>query len=174
MYKKILIVLEGKETDVALVAHVQALATHTRAGVTLLRVITVADDEAGGLGLQFQTEIGSSGWRRMNQAKKFLPQIERRLREAGLCVETTLVVSTLSEAEAIVHHAAENDCDLIAMASDARPWYKRWLRGDLTNSVLRKATVPTLFVGDGTRTAPEKRTSPEKNRVMELFGNASL
>jgi nucleotide-binding universal stress UspA family protein len=174
MYKKILIVLEGKETDEALVAHVQTLAAHNRAGVTLLRVITVADDEGGGLGLQFQTEIGSSGWRRMNQAKTFLPQIERRLREAGLCVETALVVSTQSEAEAIVRHAAENDCDLIAMASDARPWYKRWFGGDLANKVLRKATVPTLFVGDEARTAPEKRTRPEKNRVMELFGNASL
>jgi len=174
MYKKILIVLEGKETDEALVTHTQALAAHTRAEVTLLRVITVADDEGGGLGLQFQTEIGSSGWRRMNQAKTLLPRIERQLRKAGLCVETALVVSTRSEAEAIAHHAAENDCDLIAMACDARPWYKRWLGGDLAKGVLRKATVPTLIVGDRARTAPEKRTSPEKNRVMELFGNASL
>jgi nucleotide-binding universal stress UspA family protein len=174
MYKKILTVLEGKETDEAIVTHTQALATHARAEVTLLRVITVADDGGGGLGLQFQTEIGSSGWRRMNQAKTLLPQMERRLRNAGLCVETALVVSTQSEAEAIAHYAAENDCDLIAMACDARPWYKRWFGGNLANRVLRKATVPTLIVGDGARTAPEKRTSPETNRVMELFGNASL
>jgi hypothetical protein len=70
MYEKILIALEGKATDEAVLLHVQALAAQTRSELTLLRVITVADDEAGGLGLQIQLEIGSSGWRRRQQAEK--------------------------------------------------------------------------------------------------------
>ena len=123
MYRKILIALEGKETDSAVVAHVRTLAQQMRADVILLRVIAVAHDEAGGLGIQFQTEIGSSGWRRIKQAKQILPQLEHRLREAGLSVETALVIGTRSEADEIVSFAARNGCDLISMASDARPWY---------------------------------------------------
>ncbi len=174
MYRKILIALRGKKADEPLLAHVEELATQTKAEVTLLWVIAVADDETGGLGLQFQLELGSSGWRRKNQAETYLPQLERRLREAGLCVETALVISTQSEADAIVRYAAENDYDLIVMASDARPWYRRWIGGSPADGVLRKATVPALFIGDGARRVPEPRTAPKANTMLEVFGSASL
>ena len=105
-----------------MLAHVQRLAAQIKTEVTLLRVITVADDGGGGLGRQFQTETGSSGWRRKNQAETYLPQLARRLRQEGLHVETALVIGSQSEADEIVSYAAENDCDLIAMASDSRPW----------------------------------------------------
>jgi nucleotide-binding universal stress UspA family protein len=174
MYQKILIVLEGKETNKAVVAHVQTLAAHTKAEVTLLRVITVADDEGGGLGLQFQVETGSSAWRRMNEAKTILTQLERMLQEEDIRVETALVISTQSEADEIVSYAAKNSYDLIAMASDSRPWYKRWIGGSPASGVLRKATVPTLFIGDGARRVPVERTAPEENTLMAVFGSASL
>jgi hypothetical protein len=40
--------------------------------------------------------------------------------------------------------------------------------------VLRRATVPTLFVNDGSREAPVKRTAPEANPVMAVLGSAEL
>jgi len=174
MYRKILIALEGKEADEALVTHVKKLALQMRADVILLRVIAVAHDEAGGLGIQFQTEIGSSGWRRINHAKQLLPQLERRLREAGLSVETALVIGTRSEADEIISFAARNGCDLISMASDARPWYRRWIGGSPAGGVMRKALVPVLFVGDDARPAPAERTNPEAHKLMEIFGSAGL
>jgi nucleotide-binding universal stress UspA family protein len=174
MYRKILIALQGKETDEAVLAHVQTLAAQAKAEVTLLWVITVADDDGGGLGRQFQLEIGSNGWRRKNQADSYLPQLERRLRQAGVRVETALVIGTRSEAGEIVSYAAENGHDLIAMASDSRPWYRRWLGGSPANGVLRQATVPALFISDGARTAPAERTAPQANPVMAVFGSASL
>jgi len=174
MYRKILIALQGQETDSTVVSHVKKLALQMRADVTLLWVITVANDGAGGLGIQFQTEIGSSGWRRINQAKQRLPQLERRLREAGLSVETALVIGTRSQADEIVSFAARNGYDLISMASDARPWYRRWIGGSPADGVLRKALVPVLFIGDDTRATPVERTAPEPNQMMEIFGSASL
>ncbi len=174
MYQRILIALEGKETDGAVLTHVKTLAAQTKAEVTLLRVITVADDGGHGWGRQFQLEAGSSGWRRKNQAEIYLSQLERRLRQRGLRVETVLVIGTRSEADEIVSCAAENGCDLIAMASDSRPWYARWIGSSPTNGVQRKATVPTLFVSDGTRTAPAAHTAPKANRMMAVFGSASL
>ena len=174
MYQKILIALEGKETDEAVLAHIKRLAAQIKSEVTLLRVITVADDGDHGWGRQFQVEVGSSGWRRKNQAETYLPQLERRLRQEGLHVETALVIGSRSEADEIVSWAAENGCDLIAMASDSRPWYRRWIGGSPANGVQRKATVPTLFISDGTRTAPVARTAPKANTMMAIFGEACL
>jgi nucleotide-binding universal stress UspA family protein len=174
IYQRILAALEGKETDEAVVACVRRLAAQMNAHVTLLRVIAVADDGGGGLGRQFQLELGSSGWRRKNQAKADLSKLERQLGLQGLCVETALVIGSRSEADEIVSYAAENDCDLIAMASDSRPWYRRWIGGSPASGVLHKAMVPTLFVSDGARRAPVTHAAPEANRMMAIFGSADL
>jgi nucleotide-binding universal stress UspA family protein len=174
MYRRILIVLEGKETDRAVLAHVQQLASRMKAQVTLLRVIGVADDGGGGLGKQFQLEVGSSGWRRTSEAEAYLSQWEGKLLAEGLSVETTMVISTQSEGDEIVTYAAENGFDLIAMASDSRPWYKRLFRTSQDDDVLRKATVPTLFAGDGTRKAPVTQPPLKMNQVMAILGSADL
>jgi nucleotide-binding universal stress UspA family protein len=175
MYGRILIALEGRGTDEAVVTHVERLATQMKAEVTLLRVITVADDADGtGLARQWQLEVGSSGWRRKNQAERCLSQLKRRLRQKGLRIRTALVIGSRSEADEIVSYAAENGCDLIAMASDTRLWYRRWIGGSPADGVQRKATVPTLFISDGTRAAPVAREAPRANAMMAMFGTPSL
>jgi nucleotide-binding universal stress UspA family protein len=174
MYERILAALGGKETDEAVVAHARRLAMQMDAQVVLLRVITVADDEGGGFGRQFQLEIGSSGWRQKNCAEAELSRLERRLELKGPWVKTALVIGTRSEADEIVSYAAENDCDLIAMAIDTRAWYKRWIGGSPADGVYRKATVPTLFVSDGTRRVPVTQAAPEANTMMAIFGSADL
>ena len=175
MYRKILIALGGKETDEAVLAHVRRLAAQIKSEVTLLRVITVADDDdPTGLARQFQLEVGSSGWRRKNQAETCLSQLERGLRQGGLGVETALVIGTRSEADEIVGYAAKHGSDLIVMASDSRPWFKRWIGGSPADGVLRKATVPTLFVNGGVQKVSTERKAPKENKMMALFGNAGL
>ena len=175
MYRKILVALEGKETDETVLTHVQMLGAQMRAEITLLRIITVADDGGTGLGRQFQLEVGSSGWRRKNQAETCLPRLKRRLRQRGLHIKTALVIGSRSEADEIVSYAAKNGYGLIAMASDSRPWYKRWIGGSPAGGVLRSATVPTLFISDGTRRAPiAPRAAPKANRMMVLFGTPNL
>jgi nucleotide-binding universal stress UspA family protein len=174
LYRRILIALEGKETDQAILDHVQRLAAQTGAHLTLLRVIGIADDGGGGLGRQFQLEVGSSGWQRWNEAGAYLSHLKSRLWRAGLSVETALVVGTRSEGDEIVAFAAANGHDLIAMASDARSWVRRWIGGSPANQVLRKATVPTLFVGDGRPPEPVAQPEPSMNPMMAALGNADL
>jgi nucleotide-binding universal stress UspA family protein len=174
MYRKILVALEGDKRDRAVLEHVQQLAARMEAQVTLLRVIPIADDGGGGLGKQFQLEPGSSGWRRQNEAKTYLSQLEDQLQRAGLPVEQALVIGTRSEGDEIVAYAAANGHDLIAMAADPRPWYKRLLRTAQDDDVLRKASVPTLFVGNGNRGVPATRTAPQANTVMAVLGSAEL
>lgn len=174
MYRKILIALEGKESDEAVVAHVKSLAARTGAEVTLLRVVGVADDGGGGLGKQFQLEPGSSGWRRKAQAEACLSQLSLPLRQHGLQVETALVIGTRSDADEIVAYAAQQGCDLIAMASSPGVWYERWIGTDTADGVRRKATVPTLFVGNAAQQVPVARVTPQEHPVMAVLGSAHL
>jgi nucleotide-binding universal stress UspA family protein len=174
MIRRILAVLEGKKTDEQVVKHVGDLARQIRAEVTLLRVIAVAHDEGGGLGLQFQLEIGSSGWRRKQQANQFLPEYAKKLARLGCVVETALAISSHSEADEIVSFADRNGFDLIALASDPRPWYRRLTGSCPVHGVLRKATVPVLTIDDGSRTTPTERTAPEAPKIMKALGNAEI
>jgi nucleotide-binding universal stress UspA family protein len=174
MYRRILIALEGNGIDKATLAHAQQLALLTMAELTLLRVITVADDGGGGLGRQFQLEVGSSGWQRKSEAEEYLAHLAHQLRQGGLSARTALVIGSRSEGDEIVAYAAEHSFDLIMMLSDSRPWYKRLLRDPQDDDVLRKATVPTLFVNDGTRKPPAAQSAPKLNRVMAVLGSADL
>jgi nucleotide-binding universal stress UspA family protein len=175
MYKQILIALEGKPFDEAAIAHASALARQFSAKITLLRVITVTADGSGGLGKQFQTETGSSGWRRKNQAEAMLAKLEKRLRLNGLFVEIALIVGDRNDADEIVAFSSKVGCDLIVMAADGRPWWQRALFGCPADGVHRKASVPTLFVSDGTRRARvTMREIAPVNTIMETFGTPCL
>jgi nucleotide-binding universal stress UspA family protein len=174
MYRKILIALQGNETDTAVLIHLQRLAALLRAEVTLLRVVAVADDGGGGLGRQFQLEVGSSGWRRSNEAEQYLAKLERQLRQRGLSVETAVVIGTRSEGDEIASYAVDNGHDLIAMASDPRPWYKRLLGGSPAGEVQREATVPTLFVSASSRELEARPAVSRANPVMAVLGSADL
>jgi len=173
VYRRILVVLQEREGDEAVLDHVQGLAAQMQAQIILLRVIGIADDD-GGLGHQWQLEVGSSGWRRKKQAADHLSALERALGQTGLGVQTAVVIGTRSEADEIVSYAAEQGCDLIAMAGDPQPWYLRWLGHSPAAGVQQKATVPTLFVGTGPRKAPVRRVVPKANRWMALLGEPEL
>jgi nucleotide-binding universal stress UspA family protein len=160
MYRRILIALRGNETDQAVLDHIRRLATQTGAQIALLRIISVTDDGGGGLGRQFQLEIGSSGWRRQTEAETYPSQLEGQLRQAGLAVEADLVIGSRSEGDEIVAYATKHDFDPIAMPSDSRPWYRRLLRSAQDDDVLRKA--------------PVRRTAPRANPVMAVLGSAEL
>jgi nucleotide-binding universal stress UspA family protein len=171
MYQHILIALESKPTDEAAIAHATALARQVAAKVTLLRVVTVAADGAGGLGKQFQTEPGSNGWRRINEAEETLTILQKRLQLSGLAVETALIVGDRTDADEVVAFADEGEFDLIVMAADGRSWWQRALFGCPADGVQRKATLPTRFVSDGTRCArvPTRQEAPVSS-TMALLG----
>lgn len=152
MYKKILIALEGKSTDDAAIVHATALALESHAHVTILQVIQLA--QTGGDGLRaLQLEPGAWAWRRKNEAEARLAQLEGQLRAQGVDVDTSLVLGERVEADEIVDFASDAQAELIVMAADGRAWWRRLLSGCIADGVHRKASIPTLFVSDGTRRA---------------------
>ncbi|MFC2046338.1 universal stress protein [Chloroflexota bacterium] len=174
MYRRILVVLQEKEIDEAVVGHVWRLATLHRARVTLLRVVALADDGVQVLDRRSPTETGSRGRGRGGRAGAYLARLERRLHLQGFCVKTALVAGTQSEADEIVRFANENGFDLIAMFADSRPWYLRLLGGNPASGVQHKSTVPTLFIHDGSQRVKAAPRLPWANTMMAVLGSASL
>jgi hypothetical protein len=125
--RRILVALQGREADEAMLNRVQAQVARMKALVAPLWVAAVSGDRGRSLERQWQLAAGSSSWRRKNHAKAYLPQLVLILEQAGLGVEAALVISTRSQADEIVAQAAEHSCNLVLMASDPQPWYVRWL-----------------------------------------------
>ncbi len=174
MYQNILVALEGKPTDEAAIAHAASLAMQDSAMVTLLEVVAIAADDSGMRHLQM--EAGASGWRRKNQAEARLATLRQQLEGNGISFQTVIVVSDRSEADEFVDYAAKGNFDLIVMAADGRPWWQRALFGCIADAVHHKATVPTLFVSDGSRR--EKVVTREKpptlNPLYDSFATAEV
>jgi nucleotide-binding universal stress UspA family protein len=174
MYQKILVALEGKNTDEAAIAYAQSLAMQDSAAMACLEVVGIASDDGGMRRLQM--EPGARGWRRKNQAEARLAILQRRMRGSGVSVQTTVIVGDRSEADEVVDYAANGDFDLIVMAADGRPWWQRAIFGCIADGVHRKATIPTLFVSDGTRRekVASKQNAPALNPIFDSFATVDL
>lgn len=174
MYRNILIALEGKNTDQAAIAHAVSLATQDSATLTLMQVVVIAADDSGMRHLQM--EPGANGWQRKNKAEARLATLKNQLQKSGMPVQTTLVVSDRSEADEFADAAEKDKFDLIVMAADGRPWWQRALFGCIADAVQHKATVPTLFVSDGSRREKIVRCEklPALNPILDAFGKADL
>jgi universal stress protein A len=59
-----------------------------------------------------------------------------------------LVLSEDDPVQAIVHTAAEHDCDLIVLGSHGRHGFWRLLEGSVAENVMRRAHCPVLVVKD--------------------------
>jgi nucleotide-binding universal stress UspA family protein len=67
--------------------------------------------------------------------------------EAGVSVETVLADG--SPSKEIVHHAENEDCDLIVMGTHGRGGIDRLLLGSVAERVVRSSRVPVLTVRVG-------------------------
>lgn len=175
MYRKILVVLQGKHGDAVAAHHAVDLALTFQAELTLLRVITIMGNGPKALGTQFQTEIGSSGWRRKKAAVQQLGSIQADLQSRAVPIETAIVVGDRSHADEILIFADQGNYDLILMVSDGHSWLKCLLSDCPANGVQRKSNIPVLFVRDGKPQArPSRRVIQKEHQVLALFGEPCL
>ncbi len=174
MYRNILVALEGKTTDEAAIAYAQALALQDSAAMTLLQIVAIAADDSGMRHLQM--EAGASGWRRKNQAEARMATLLQRIQGSGVSIQTAVVVGDRSEADEFVDFAEKGNFDLIVMAADGRPWWQRAFFGCIADGVHHKATVPTLFVSDGSRRekVASKNKPPKLNPIYDSFATVDV
>jgi nucleotide-binding universal stress UspA family protein len=130
VYERILVPVEGTETDAPVLDHVAELAGMCGAEVTLLRVAHYHTRDERACELE--------------DAEGDLERAAELLRSRGVTVHTVLVHG--EPAEAILQKADELKPDLIAMATHGHGWAKRIVLGSVADHVRHNSDVPLLLL----------------------------
>lgn len=142
MFKHILLPTDGSVTSENVIQNCIAFAKGIGAKVTGFHVIseyhifTYQAEMLEDTREQFAKDT-------VTQAKKYLAQIEKAAKEAGVKCDTYFVSSD-HPYEAIIQAAQDTQCDLITMASHGRKGVKGFLLGSETQKVLTHSRIPVL------------------------------
>ncbi len=145
MYQRVLVPLEGKGGPEAHLRHAAQLAKDEDAELTLLRIVTVVPSDEYFF-KRLQMEEGSSAAKSKREAEAYVDRLAQELEAEGVSVRPMVLISDRAEDEAIVAHADEMAGDLIVLPRQRRSLFSRWLQGNVTAKVLRRATIPVLTV----------------------------
>ena len=130
VYERILVPVEGTETDGPVLGHIAELAAMCGAEVTLLRVAHYHTRDERACELE--------------DAEGDLERAAELLRSRGVTVHTLIVHG--EPGEAILQQAAELKPDLIAMATHGHGWAKRIVLGSVADHVRHNSDVPLLLL----------------------------
>jgi nucleotide-binding universal stress UspA family protein len=133
MYQRILVPVEGTETDRPVLEHVGALAAMCGAEVILLRVA------------HFHTRDQRAC--EVEDAEGDLARAAEQLSSRGLAVQTLLLSG--EPRQVIVEQAEQLHPDLIAMATHGHGWAKRMVLGSVADHVRHNSAVPLLLIKGG-------------------------
>ncbi len=137
MYSKILVALENKATDEAILPHVAKLAR--LAGSSLL-LVHVAD----GWAARNYHHLKLNESEEMQQDRTYLEQRAEALRKDGLVVGTHLAMG--EPAKQILDVAEKEGCDLIAMTTHGHRFLGDIIHGSTISEVRHHSKVPVLLV----------------------------
>lgn len=142
MFKHILLPTDGSPASQAAIPKIVALAKSEGAKVTAVHVM--AQFHVFTYKTQMLEETKEEFARDSRaHAAQYLAAVETAAAEAGVaCTAVTLTAD--HPHEAIIRMAAEDHCDLIAMASHGRKGIKGFLLGSETQKVLLHSTLPVL------------------------------
>jgi nucleotide-binding universal stress UspA family protein len=142
MFKHILLPTDGSDASKSAIRDCIALAKDIGAEVTGLHVMPEFHV------FTYQTEMLEDTKEQfarvsIEQAAKYLAEIELAAKEAGVNCDTLYVTSD-DPYEAIIKAAQDKRCDLITMASHGRKGVKGLLLGSETQKVLTHSQIPVL------------------------------
>jgi nucleotide-binding universal stress UspA family protein len=155
MLRRILVGLDGSPLAETILDPVRALALRLGAEVVLLHVTHVPEMVRAAEPGPTLDEIVA---RERERAETYLEGAARKVREAGLAVQTA--VSAGEAAAEIVRYAERERIDLIALATHGRSGMQRWLYGSVADAVLHTTSTPLLLLrptGAGAVLSPEPR-----------------
>ena len=130
LYERILVPVEGTDTDEPVLEHIAKLASLCGAEVTLLRVA------------HFHTRDERAC--EVEDAEGDIGRAAQALRARGVEVKTLVVAG--EPGEVIVTEAEQLGADLIAMATHGHGWAKRLVLGSTAEHVRHNTAVPLLLI----------------------------
>lgn len=137
MYRRILVPLENSAADQTVLAHVEALAAFTGARLLLVHV-------ADGWAARHFNALQLRESEEMQNDRNYLDGLMRGLAAKGFTVEARLALG--DPASEIIRIAAEEDVDLIAMATHGHRFVMDLLLGSTVGKVRHVVGVPVLLV----------------------------
>ena len=146
MYQHILVPLDGSELAECVLPHVEALAErHDACKVTLVRVVLPLHLYGGVESSLSPEERQRLEVDSMKVAREYLDIVVKRLRDAGIGVESEVLYGGRVVDE-IVEYAEKNEVDLVVIATHGRSGVGRWVWGSVADRILRSVCVPVLMV----------------------------
>ena len=137
MFKKILVAYDGSESAAAAFRFALELAKRFGAGLTVLSVAQLPEPAA----MVESTAVLESATEHYEQD---FERFRADGRAAGVDVQTRVVVG--HAAEQVVHHAAEEQADLIVMGHRGKSLIQRWLLGSVSKRVITYAPCSVTIV----------------------------
>src|SRR3990172_2319964 len=137
MYQTILIPLENSWADETILNHIKALARLMSSRLILVHV-------ADGVVARNQEQLNLDESEEMRLDRQYLE--ERRAALAGEGLEVSARLACGDPADQIVSVAAEEHCDLIAMATHGHRLIKDVVLGSVASAVRHRTDIPVLLV----------------------------
>lgn len=138
MYRKILVALDTTASDQELLPHVVKLAGLLDSELLLVHV-------ADGWAARNFNQLNLAGSEEMKEDWRYLQDTAERLRqETGLTITVRLALG--SPSDQILKMAAEECCDLIALASHGHRLVGDIIHGSTIEAVRHRSPVPILAV----------------------------
>jgi len=146
MYQNILVPLDGSKLAECVLPHVEVLLRGSQAKVTFVRVVEPCcprAEDAGDYGFpgDVAREIESKN---RAEAQEYLKNVM-----AAGAYDSTRVESVIlngAAVEALTKYAAQNNVDLIVMATHGLSGLSRWVWGSVADHILRSTRIPVLIV----------------------------
>ncbi|MEO8883715.1 MAG: universal stress protein [Devosia sp.] len=148
MYSRILITTDGSELSGKGLQQGIALAKALGSEVTIVNVSepwTPIGVDATGASITEYGLIDEFEKAEETEGKKILEAAAQTAVEAGI-VASTIYIPRKYPADAIIDYVAENDIELVVMASHGRRGIGRLLLGSQTAEVATRSTVPVLVI----------------------------
>ena len=142
MYQKILVPLDGSKRAEKILPHVEELAIRYQTKVIFLQVVeyqTITTPEGAFINYSDQ-EFDQS----KKQAETYLEGIQGEFRGKNIDSQTHVTYGPV--VEGIINMAAQEDVDLIAMASHGRGGLSRVFYGSVAAGLLHRVDRPVLII----------------------------
>jgi len=143
VYKKILVPLDGSTRSEAIMPHVESLAACLGSTVVLLQIVEPIIAYTSPYDAYPELAMDQSE-QRTGEANDYLGEWADKLGEKG--ISTTMRCEHGPVVMTILDVAAEEEVDLIAMASHGRSGFSRVFYGSVSAGVLQRIDRPLLLV----------------------------
>lgn len=144
MYNTILVPLDGSKRAEAILPHVEEMARKIGSRIILLTCVEQKHVYTGDLEISAMVHKEDDMVQQTKTAKSYLQEVQTKLEQQGIQVSTTIMQGP--PAEEILAAAAQENVDMIAIASHGRSGLGRVFYGSVAAGILERADRPLLII----------------------------